>query len=329
MGDMDKQRRAPPRVGFLIYPGVQALDVAGPMDAFHAVRTGEDGCRGYEPLAFALDDRPVVSESGLTLAAAYTPGTVPSLDTLIIPGGRGARDPETGGRIGRWVAANLPRIRRVAAVCTGAFALAETGALDGRRVTTHWQYSHELARRFPDIRIQPDAIFLKDGPFYTSAGITAGIDLALALIEEDYGSRAALAVARELVVYVRRPGGQVQFSDPLRLQVRAPDRLADVATHIAMHLRGDLSVDALAARAHLSPRQFTRRFKDAFGVAPAAFVEAARLEEARRLMEDAALNIDQVASAVGFASPHVFRRAFARAFGVAPKAYRARFTTAR
>ena len=315
------------RIGFLIYSGLQALDVVGPMDAFQAVRVfdGDKGGHGYEVFTFALDEAVVESESGLRLSATYQAEAIPPIDTLVIPGGRALRDPEICRKIGGWIGANLARFRRVAAVCTGAFALAQTGVLDGRCVTTHWRYAQDLARRFPRIRLQPDAIFLKDGPYYTSAGITAGIDLALALIEEDYGPSTALEVARELIVYVRRPGGQAQFSDPLRLQLRAPDRLADVASHVATHLHGDLSVEALAERAHLSPRQFSRRFKLAFGLAPAAFVETARLDEARRLFETRSLTVEQVAGAVGFVSARAFRRAFTRSFGLAPTTYRARF----
>lgn len=318
---------SPKRVGFLIYSGMQALDVAGPMDAFQAVRLGTEGGAhpGYEVFTFSLGDAAVECESGLRMVATYTAETAPPIDTLVIPGGCALRDPAIGARTGAWIGANLPRFRRVAAVCTGAFAFAASGALDGRQVTTHWHYARELAARFPRLRVQPDAIYLKDGPYYTSAGITAGIDLALALIEEDYGPSAALQVARELVVYLRRPGGQTQFSQPLRMQANAPDRLADVASHIATNLHGDLSVEALAERAHLSPRQFARRFKLAFGQAPASFVEAVRLEEARRLITSEPLTIDQLAATVGFASAHAFRRAFERCFGVAPTAYRAGF----
>ena len=319
------------QIGLLIYSGMQALDVAGPMDAFDAVRVGEgaDARPGYEVFTLSLDQAMVECESGLRIVAAHTPETAPPIDTLVIPGGAGIRDPEVGGRHGAWIGANLHRFRRVAAVCTGVFALAESGALDGRRVTTHWQYARPLAARFPKLRVDADAIFLKDGPFYTSAGITAGIDLALALIEEDYGPSAALAAARTLVVYVRRPGGQAQFSEPLRLQALTTDRLADVASHVATNLHGDLGTEALAERAHLSVRQFARRFKQAFGQAPAAFVEAARLDEARRLLIADPLTVEQVAAAVGFASAHAFRRAFQRRFGVAPQAYRAGFGQAR
>ena len=315
------------RIGFLLYSGVQTLDVAGPMDAFHAVRIGDgiDARRGYEAFTFALDEDVVESEAGLRIVPEHSAATAPPIHTLVIPGGCTLRDPAVGRKLGAWIGANLSRFTRVAAVCTGAFALAETGALDERRVTTHWLYAQDLATRFPKLRLQSNAIFLKDGPYYTSAGITAGIDLTLALIEEDYGPSAALAVARELVVYMRRPGGQAQFSEPLRLQANAPDRLADVASHIATNLHGDLSVEALAARAHLSSRQFSRRFKLAFNFAPAAFVEMARLEEARRLMAAVPWTIDRLAAAVGFSSARVFRRAFERAFGVAPSAYRAAF----
>lgn len=315
------------RIGILIYSGVQALDVTGPMDAFLAARVGTtSGDRpGYEVFTFSLDEPVIDCESGLRIVPTYTAEAVPLMDTLIIPGGAAIRDPIIGPKLGAWIGKNISRVRRIAAVCTGAFALAETGALDGRKVTTHWNYARQLAARYPKVSVQSDAIFLKDGPFYTSGGVTAGIDLALALVEEDYGPSAALAAARELVVYVKRPGGQAQFSEPLRLQVRTPDRLADVASYIATNLAADLSAEALAGRAHLSVRHFARRFRQGFGTAPATFVETARLEEARRLLLSEQLTIEQIAAAVGFARAHAFRRAFQRNFGVAPQVFRAGF----
>jgi len=321
---------APKRIAFLVYSGMQALDVAGPMDAFQAVQIGDESQArpGYELFTISLDEDVVSCESGLQIVPNYRCEAAPPIDTLVIPGGAALRDPQISEKLGKWIAENLSEFRRVAAVCTGAFALAETGVLDGREVTTHWLFASQLAARFPKLRLNPDAIFLKDGPYYTSAGITAGIDLALSLIEEDYGPSAALAAARELVVYVRRSGGQTQFSGPLRLQTSAPDRLADVASYVMTNLCGDLSIEVLAERAHFSARQFARRFGKAFGMAPATFVEKARLEEARRLLISEQLTIEQVAAAVGFASAHAFRRAFQRNFGVMPLSFRAGFRTA-
>src|SRR6185503_14488751 len=204
-----------------------------------------------------------------------------------------------------------------------------TGLLDGRRVTTHWRFAADVASRFPKVRVEPAALFIKDGRFYTSAGVTAGIDLALALIEEDYGPRAALAVARELVVYMKRPGGQEQYSEPLQFQTRAGDRLADLVAWVTGHLGQKLSMDALAKRACLGTRQFTRRFKTTFGQTPAAFVRAARLDEARARLTAANNSVETIARSVGFDDPDSFTRAFIKRFRVTPSAYRTRFGPAR
>ncbi|PYS96994.1 MAG: AraC family transcriptional regulator, partial [Acidobacteria bacterium] len=245
---------------------------------------------------------------------------------LIIPGGRGVRlDAEINAKVAAWIESRARRIRRIASVCTGIFALAPTGLLDGRRVTTHWRFARELAERFPKLNVDPNALFLKDGAFYTSAGITAGIDLTLALIEEDYGPRVALSVARELVVYLKRPGGQEQYSEPLQFQTQSTDRFADLAAWMVGHLHQDLSVEALAERACLCPRHFSRRFKDAFGTTPAAFVEDLRLGEARQRLATPGQSVESVARSVGFRSADSFRRAFERRFGITPGGYRSRF----
>ena len=194
-------------------------------------------------------------------------------------------------------------------------------------MTTHWAHAEDVARRFPALQLESNALFLKDGRFYTSAGITAGIDLSLAMIEEDHGPTIALAVARELVVYMKRSGGQEQYSEPLRFQVQSTSRFADLAAWIPGHLRQDLSVEALAERACICPRHFSRRFKIAFGTSPAAFVEALRLDEARQRLVSARRSIEATAASVGFRSADSFRRAFERRFGIAPSAYRSRFET--
>jgi transcriptional regulator GlxA family with amidase domain len=210
-------------------------------------------------------------------------------------------------------------------VCTGIYGLAPTGLLDGRNAATHWAFADDVQRRFPKVRVDRDALFRKDERFYTSAGITAGIDLALAMVEEDLGPEAALAAAREMVVYLKRSGGQNQYSEPLRFQVESTDRFADVAAWIPTHLRGDLSVEGLARRACLSVRQFARAFKERFEVTPGAFVEEARLTEACRRLAARRSNIEAVARSVGYASDDAFRRAFERRFGVSPRDYRRRF----
>ena len=210
-------------------------------------------------------------------------------------------------------------------MCTGIYALAPTGLLDGRRVTTHWKFAAQLAGRFPALKMDADALYIRDGKFYTSAGVTAGIDLSLALIEEDFGPRVALAVARELVVYMKRPGGQEQFSEPLKFQVASTSRFADLAAWMLGHLAQDLSVDAMAERTNLCPRQFSRRFRLEFKSSPAAFVQRLRLDEARKRLSAPGCSVERVADSVGFHDPDSFRRAFLQRFGVAPSHYRGRF----
>ena len=203
--------------------------------------------------------------------------------------------------------------------------MAASGLLDGRRVTTHWRFAADVTRRFPNLRVEPNALFIRDGNFYTSAGVTAGIDLALALIEEDLGRKAALRVARDLVVYLKRPGGQDQYSEPLRFQTMATDRLAELASWIATNPQRDLSIPVLANRACLSPRHFVRRFKAAFGQSPGAFVQDRRLDEARRRLSAENLSIDAIAASVGFQSADAFRRAFRHRFRITPGRISAKF----
>lgn len=321
------------RIGFLGFDGVQALDLVGPADAFasdafdseSSAKSGPITPAPYEIVIVGLQGKRFTASCGITMRADVTVPTTVRLDTLIIPGGAGLRRPGVAELAAKWIAGRVPHIRRVASVCTGIYGLAPTGLLDGRRVTTHWAAVGDIQRRFPKLRVEPDALFLKDGRFYTSAGITAGIDLALAMIEADHGSDMALAVAREMVVYFKRPGGQQQFSEPLRFQLESTDRFADVVTWIQSHLQADLSVDALAKRAFLSPRHFARAFKDRFGVTPSAFVEETRMGEAGRRLSLRGARVDAVARSVGYASEDVFRRAFERRFGVSPKSYRSRF----
>src|SRR5437868_8586323 len=318
----------PLRVGLIGYDGVQALDIVGPSDAFTiAELESENGKRRpcYEVTIIGITNKPFCAESGVAFEPHTTLTHAPTLDTLIIPGGRGARIGKSGSLIAKWISRRAKRIRRIASVCTGVYALAPTGLLDGRRVTTHWRFAADLARRFPKLKVDHDALFLKDGCFYTAGGITASVDLALALIEEDYGPRVALSVARELVVYLKRPGGQKQYSEPLEFQCNSSDRFADLATWILGHLRGDLSLETLAGRACLSSRHFVRRFKQVFGGTPANFVKNLRLDDARRRLTERTQTIESVAASVGFRSDDAFRRAFQRRFGVKPSSYRNRF----
>ena len=318
----------PLRVGLIGYDGVQALDIIGPSDAFTIAEIESDNGqrrRCYEVIIVGITNKPFRAESGIYFQPQTTLRYAPTLDTLIIPGGRGARIGQSSSLIAKWISSRAKRIRRIASVCTGVYALAPTGLLDGRRVTTHWRFANDVARRFPKLNVDHDALFLKDGPFYTAGGITSSVDLALALIEEDYGPRVALAVARELVVFLKRFGGQKQYSEPLEFQINSTDRFADLASWMVEHMRGDLSLAALAKRVCLSPRHFVRRFKQAFDGTPAAFVENLRLDEARRRLSERTQTIENVASSVGFQSDDVFRRAFQRRFGVKPSSYRSRF----
>jgi transcriptional regulator GlxA family with amidase domain len=324
-GDMN-----PKRIGFLGFDGMTALDLVGPAEAFTIAAINEDKGelrRCYEVLTIGLTSQPFVAESGIVLHPHKTLRTAPALDTLVIPGGSGLRRTETNAKVTAWVKSCAGQIRRIATVCTGIYGLAPTGLLDGRNVTTHWRFARDVAQRFPNLKVDPNALFLKDACFYTSAGITAGIDLSLALIEEDYGPSVALAVARELVVYLKRSGGQEQYSEPLRFQVQSTDRFADLATWMLAHLDQDLSVEVLAERTRMCPRHFSRQFKRAFRSTPAAFIEDLRLDEARRRLALSGVNIESVASSVGFHSGDAFRRAFERRFNLTPSSYRSRFAS--
>jgi transcriptional regulator GlxA family with amidase domain len=328
---------APRRIGFLGFDGVQALDIVGPADAFGSDvfdwldLGGGAGARPYEVVVIGLTASRFTTSAGLVMhadARADSSGGSTSklrLDTLVIPGGTGLRRPGVSEKAAQWISSIEGSVRRIASVCTGLYGLAPTGLLDGRRVTTHWSASRDIARRYPRLEVAPDAIFIKDDRFYTSAGVTAGIDLALAMIEEDLGSQVALAVARELVVYFKRPGGQKQFSEPLRFQFEASDNFGDLAAWIQNHLGADLSVEVLAERANLSVRHFARAFKSEFGTTPASFVEELRLGLASERLCARRVTVTSVARSVGYSSEDVFARAFERRFGVSPTAYRSRF----
>jgi len=322
----------PLRIGFVGYEQANALDLAGPAEAFaSAVRDdGKGGLeRCYEIVIIGLTKRPFTTESGLVFQPGATLETAPKLDTLIVPGGCGLRRPETNRKVAAWIRQKAKTTRRVASVCTGIYGLAETALLDGREVTTHWRFVNDVARRFPALKMKPNALFVKDGCFYTSAGVTAGIDLALALIEEDFGSRIALAAAREMVVYLKRSGGQEQYSEPLRFQTNSGDRFADLVTWMTNNPTAAMSVEILARRASLSLRQFFRRFKEQFGTSPAMFVETLRLNEARRRLTAGEPSIDHVAESVGFRGRDSFRRAFTRRFRVTPSKFRRNFALPR
>ena len=318
----------PLRIGIVGFDQVDALDLVGPAEAFASAQTQDANgnvVAAYEVMILGLTNARFVAESGIVLQPRTTLRAAPKLDTIIIPGGAGLRRAETNRAVARWIEEQAEKTRRVVSICTGIYALAATGLLDGRRVTTHWRFAADVARRFPNLRVEPNALFIQDDHFYTSAGVTAGIDLALALIEEDLGRKAALRVARDLVVFLKRPGGQDQYSEPLRFQTMATDRLAELASWIATNLQRDLSVPALAERACLSPRHFVRRFQAAFKQTPGIFVRDRRLDEARRRLTAENLSIDAIADSVGFQSTDAFCRAFRHRFHLTPTDYRRNF----
>jgi transcriptional regulator GlxA family with amidase domain len=315
------------RIGLVGYEGVNALDLTGPHEVFCAsAASSGSGQPAYEVMCLSPDGRSFRSASGLLFGADCSLADAPSFDTIVIPGGTGIRAPQVLEPIADWLRLRAPSTRRLVSVCTGLYALGASGLMDGRRATTHWGYAAEIGARFPALRLEPDAIFIRDGAFATSAGVTAGIDLSLALVEEDLGPSAALAIARMLVVYLKRSGGQRQFSEPLRFQVRAAGRFADLAAWIPANLTADLSVEALAGRVNCSPRHFARLFRETFSATPAEFVEALRLDEAAERILNSTATVDMVAASVGYASGTVFRRAFERRFGVTPSLYRDRFS---
>ena len=254
--------------------------------------------------------------AGCGAAPRYCPGTGRQ---------RAAQAEENLGPVTQWLRAIAGRTRRVASVCTGVYGLAASRVARWPPGHDPWRFCAEIARAFPKLRLTPNAIFVKDGPIYTSGGVTAGIDLALAMVEEDHGADLALQVARELVVHQKRPGGQSQFSEPLRFQCANQDRLGEVATWMANNLAADLSLDELARRACLSPRQFSRHFKHAFDTTPGDFVDRLRLDEARRRIAGSAIAVPLVAESVGFRNADTFRRAFYRRFGISPTDYRRHF----
>lgn len=316
-------------VALLCFPDGQSLDVTGPYEVFSsATRVANDG-RGYAVTLLSPDGEPVRNESGLTFLpdAALATYRVPrqGLDTLMVCGGLGARRAAGDATLNRHVQRLARRARRVTSVCTGSFVLAGAGLLDGKRATTHWSRCAQLAHRYPALQVEAAPIYVRDGNTWTSAGVSAGIDLALALVEEDLGHAIASQVARYLVVFVRRAGGQAQFSAQLSAQSADSVPLRELINFVIENPRADLDVPSMAARLHMSVRHFSRSFRAQTGVSPAVFVERVRVETARRLLEQSAHSIDEVASAAGFGTSAALRRAFARCVALNPREYRARF----
>ncbi|MBA8889300.1 transcriptional regulator GlxA family with amidase domain [Dokdonella fugitiva] len=313
-------------VGVLVYDDVQSLDVTGPMDVFAAANARASGrAPVYALCTIGRDATPVRTEGRVTIVPDTTLAHAPELDTLVIPGGAGSRVVNADPVLLDWIRERAASARRVVSVCTGLYILAATGLVDGRRVTTHWAHAADAQARYPGVRIEADHLFLRDGRFHTSGGLTAGLDLALSLVEEDHGAAVALAVARELVMYMKRPGNQAQFSAPLDAQTRGSGRLRALVDWLLDHLDEDLGVERLADRMAMSPRHFSRLFADTFDATPARYVERLRLERACVLLTSGTLAIDRVAATVGFASADAFRRAFRVRYGASPNEYRERF----
>ena len=318
------------RVVFVAFDRMQLLDLAGPLEVFAgAARTPGTG-HAYSIEVASLGGGPTVTTSsgvsvGAPVALEHIVGRV---DTLVVVGGVGsgaaAADPRLVAEVGR-----LAQVaRRVCSVCTGAFVLASAGLLDGRSATTHWASCDELASRYPDVEVLEDPIFVRDDNVWTSAGVTAGIDLALALVEEDFGPAVARLVARWLVMYLQRPGGQNQFSAPLAAQATGRPALRELQAWIREHIGEDCSVPALARRAGMSERTLTRAFRQECGTTPAEYVEQIRIEAARQVLESTELTIAAIADRSGFGTPETMHRAFRRRLGVTPGAYRSRFHAA-
>jgi transcriptional regulator GlxA family with amidase domain len=315
----------PKTVGLIVFDRMAADELTGPAETFSRARilTSDDReFRCYQISTLGIGTARCVMECGVIVKPQLDINHAPPLDTVIVPGGSGIHDARLSKKIAKWLCRRAPGTRRIAAVGAAIYALAATGLLDQRQVATHWRFAKDVALRFPRLRINPNALFIKDGPFYSCAGGASAIDLSLSLIEEDFGRHIALKLARDLVVHLKRSGEQEQYSEALQFQIQSSDRFADLPAWILSHLSGDLSIETLAQRACMSPRNFTRLFKTAFGKAPAEFVASMRIAEARRRLEIPRNNIDSVATSVGFRSADAFSRAFEREVGCRPSTYR-------
>jgi transcriptional regulator GlxA family with amidase domain len=321
---------SPPRtIAILAAPGIQLLDVSGPLDVF-AEANGQAGREVYRLRVIATESGDIRASSGARLVPDSVVGQMRSepIDTLLIAGSPNAAQVRLNDSAVAWLRRVAPMTRRYGSVCTGAFFLAAAGLLDGKRVTTHWAAAEQLARAYPCVTVDADAIYVRDGKLCTAAGVTAGLDLALALVEEDLGRDIAKRVASQLVMFFKRPGGQLQFSREGEAAPLGRSALQQVQRFIAAHPSDDHSIDNLAARAGLSPRHFARLFRTEVGMTPAAWVETARVSAARRLLEAGRNTPKQVAVQCGFANADTLRRSFARHVGVTPAEYRRRYERA-
>jgi transcriptional regulator GlxA family with amidase domain len=315
-------------VVFLAFPWMQTLDLVGPLEVFATASLvlAAKGSQGYQSLVVSVDGEPVTTSSGLTLAT--TPLVVPDepADTVLLPGGAGVHDARADSRVIDWIRAVASDARRVTSVCTGAFLAAQAGLLDGCRATTHWGSADQFAREFPSVDVDPDPIFIRSSDkVWTAAGVTAGIDLSLALVEEDHGTEVAQTVARWLVLHLRRPGGQTQFAAPVWVARAKREPIRAVQEAVEAEPGGAHSITDLARLAAMSPRHFTRVFTDEVGEAPGAYVERVRTEAARRQLEQTDDTVVTIASRCGFGTAETMRRNFIRHVGVSPDQYRKAF----
>lgn len=317
------------RIVFVIYPGVTLLDVTGPLQAFSSANNTEiaNGKRFYQIDVASPTGGPIATDCQVELSSiSLEQATRDPIDTLIVAGGDGVFDAVEQQEVVDWLAATSKGCRRIASTCMGSFLTAAAGLIDGQSVTTHWRQVDELKRRFPHIDVKRDPLFVRNGNMWSSAGVTAGIDLALAMIEEDMGHETAMQVAQALVVFFKRPGGQAQFSDVLNIQAAEPEGLfADLHAWIAGHLQSDLSVPKLAERIAMSPRSFSRKYKEKTGMTPAKAVEIMRVDAAKRALSRSELPLAKIAFNTGFSDEQRLRRAFQRHVGVSPLAYRHTF----
>ncbi|QDW42210.1 helix-turn-helix domain-containing protein [Bradyrhizobium sp. KBS0727] len=313
-------------VAIIVPPKAQSLDVSGPLDAFLEANRHASGGPLYEVRLLAIGAGRTIKLGGMSLVADSSIfDDVRSIDTMLVAGTPDYAIAHDSTDFHAWLRRRAPKTRRYGSVCTGAFFLGASGLLDGMSATTHWQHAAELAERFPAAKVVPDQIYVQDGALYTSAGVTAGIDLALKLIEDDHGRDLALTVARRLVVFLKRPGGQSQFSAHLAAQMADEGKIRSLQHWILDHLSLDLSLVSLASRVAMSVRNLTRVFQDETGSTPADFVEMARVDAARRLLEESETPLQRVASRCGFGSLDTMRRAFLRRIGTGPSDYRERF----
>jgi transcriptional regulator GlxA family with amidase domain len=318
--------RAPKEIVMFAFAGAQILDVIGPLQILAGVNDAKPDEPAYRLTVLAERKGEIVTSSGLRLVADGAWQDLPrTIDTIMVAGGEGTREALRSKALLGAVRTSAKRARRVVSVCSGAFLLAAAGLLKGKRATTHWQNAEDLARLFPEVTVEPDAIFVRDGNVWTSAGVTAGMDLALALVREDFGDDMALAIARRHVVFLMRPGGQSQFSAHLSTDAHADGKLGKLLRWIPDHIGDALDVATLARKANMSERNFARVFREETGKTPAYFVECARIDAARRLLTQSAVAVETVAVRAGFGSEERMRRAFQRHLKISPASFRARF----